>query len=173
MIQRISKSALPSSLKKMQPANSLLKRKLSKSGQRVELRGTNHSMPESDHKEADKDGASFAEWFCHMFGSHHGYWCDCHLDWKFHHWHDQLLYAQQQPYWWLLAQGRPSLAFTSMSLLWVLSYANQWPCPSSSVSGCDMVSSFFGKGNWLAQEVWDHYPEITEIFKFTAKRPIR
>lgn len=53
VIQRISKSDLPSSLKKLQPVNSLLKRKLSTSGQTVELRGTNHSMPESDHKEAD------------------------------------------------------------------------------------------------------------------------
>ena len=40
-----------------------------------------------------------------------------------------------------------------------------------SYTGCDTVSSFFGKGKFYTWAAWKCYPEVTEAFKFIAENP--
>jgi hypothetical protein len=40
-----------------------------------------------------------------------------------------------------------------------------------SFTGCDTVSSFYGKGKKKAWEAWKCYPKVTDAFQLMAKRP--
>lgn len=144
------------------------------SGQKVLIRGADHSMPDNNHEEAD------TKILLHLQDTLQTGSCTCLvrtvdtdviviITGKFH----QLqALCPAANIWVAFGTGKNFTHFHINTIAHALGEEKSTALPTfHSFTGCDTVSAFFGKGKLSAWAAWKHYSEVTEAFKYVAENP--